>query len=443
MAGCVQHGASTLPDDAFHEFPVAGTAEIHLATGFQNIVYDDGGLPDELRRRCWTGAPRTATTSASRARPTSSSCTRPARRRSGRSSAACGRSRGDAAQIGANLRAKFGLLFDELGIAGTRDLVERHVTRSPCARAAGSLGGTQGRHRRRVGLRGRRLRRVAALGQADELQHRLIGQADQPRAAAGDSVASAQRRGASRRARARRAGPEPVDGGVVDPGERRERPRWRARHRGRRSPRRGRSAGRTRGRREPIAEPGELGIRFPIADAVRLRDAALDDGQHRSVSRSLRARATRRNPPNGRRRRSMPWRPDRAGRIVAGCRPARSAPSSHCARARLAARWLIPSARRTSGSDRGRRRRGGSPGRWPSTAPRPARPDLAHACANDLRRASARDGGQRQTCYSREHVSARARRGHEEAPARGRGLSRELVKASGRSRRPWPVSRRC
>ena len=51
MAGCVQHGASTLPDDAFHHFPEHGTAEIHLATGFQNILYDGGGLPDGAARR--------------------------------------------------------------------------------------------------------------------------------------------------------------------------------------------------------------------------------------------------------------------------------------------------------------------------------------------------------------------------------------------------------
>jgi hypothetical protein len=49
-------------------------------------------------------------------------------------------------QIGANLRAKFGLLFDELGIAGTRELVERHVTAVPVARPLpASLGGEAGR----------------------------------------------------------------------------------------------------------------------------------------------------------------------------------------------------------------------------------------------------------------------------------------------------------
>jgi len=40
LAGAVQHGASTLPRDAFSLFPDFECAEIHLATQFQNIVYD-------------------------------------------------------------------------------------------------------------------------------------------------------------------------------------------------------------------------------------------------------------------------------------------------------------------------------------------------------------------------------------------------------------------
>jgi fructose/tagatose bisphosphate aldolase len=45
IAGCVQHGASTLPNEAFHHFPEVRCAEIHLATQFQNIVYDYMPLP--------------------------------------------------------------------------------------------------------------------------------------------------------------------------------------------------------------------------------------------------------------------------------------------------------------------------------------------------------------------------------------------------------------
>ncbi|HEX6750346.1 MAG TPA: class II fructose-bisphosphate aldolase [Longimicrobium sp.] len=51
MAGAVQHGASTLPQSAFGKFPEVETAEIHLATNFQNLVYD--AVPAELRERMY------------------------------------------------------------------------------------------------------------------------------------------------------------------------------------------------------------------------------------------------------------------------------------------------------------------------------------------------------------------------------------------------------
>ncbi len=48
MGGAVQHGASTLPDNAFDKFPEVGTVEVHLATGFQNIIYDSPYFPTKL-----------------------------------------------------------------------------------------------------------------------------------------------------------------------------------------------------------------------------------------------------------------------------------------------------------------------------------------------------------------------------------------------------------
>ena len=45
LAGAVQHGASTLPDELFHRFPAVETAEIHLATGFQNAPVRAPGVP--------------------------------------------------------------------------------------------------------------------------------------------------------------------------------------------------------------------------------------------------------------------------------------------------------------------------------------------------------------------------------------------------------------
>ncbi len=53
LAGTVQHGASTLPDEMFHRFPEAGVAEVHLATGFQNMIYDHPAFPAELRTRIY------------------------------------------------------------------------------------------------------------------------------------------------------------------------------------------------------------------------------------------------------------------------------------------------------------------------------------------------------------------------------------------------------
>jgi len=49
LSGAVQHGASTLPNEAFDRFPATGTAEIHLATGFQNMIYDSKHMPGALR----------------------------------------------------------------------------------------------------------------------------------------------------------------------------------------------------------------------------------------------------------------------------------------------------------------------------------------------------------------------------------------------------------
>src|SRR5262249_22545273 len=50
LAGAVQHGASTLPPELFDKFPKSDCAEIHLATGFQNMVYDHPAFPLPLKR---------------------------------------------------------------------------------------------------------------------------------------------------------------------------------------------------------------------------------------------------------------------------------------------------------------------------------------------------------------------------------------------------------
>ena len=46
LGGTVQHGASTLPDDAFGKFVEYEAVEVHLATNFMNMFFDNG--PKEL-----------------------------------------------------------------------------------------------------------------------------------------------------------------------------------------------------------------------------------------------------------------------------------------------------------------------------------------------------------------------------------------------------------
>src|SRR3989339_1721440 len=53
LAGAVQHGASTLPSEAFHKFSECETAEVHLATEFQNMIYDSQYFPAELKDKVY------------------------------------------------------------------------------------------------------------------------------------------------------------------------------------------------------------------------------------------------------------------------------------------------------------------------------------------------------------------------------------------------------
>ncbi len=52
LGGTVQHGASTLPDELFDKFPENNCCEIHLATGFQNIMYDL--IPEDFRNKIYS-----------------------------------------------------------------------------------------------------------------------------------------------------------------------------------------------------------------------------------------------------------------------------------------------------------------------------------------------------------------------------------------------------
>jgi hypothetical protein len=147
LAGCVQHGASTLPPEAFDRFPANGTAEIHLATGFQNILYDAGGLPDDLRAEMMAWCRDNCADERKDGETEDQFLYKTRKKALGPFKRALWDLPQDAQQqIGANLRAQFGLLFDRLGVSGTRELVDRFGTPAALPRPRPlALGGAAGR----------------------------------------------------------------------------------------------------------------------------------------------------------------------------------------------------------------------------------------------------------------------------------------------------------
>ena len=130
LAGAVQHGASTLPDSLFHRFPAVETAEIHLATGFQNTLYEHQAFPAELHREieAWVFA-----NAADERKPdqTDQQFVYTSRKK------AIGpfkRQLWDLEtkdEILAAQRRKIGFLFTELGVNGSRETVDRYVRPVP------------------------------------------------------------------------------------------------------------------------------------------------------------------------------------------------------------------------------------------------------------------------------------------------------------------------
>ncbi|MCE5263390.1 MAG: class II fructose-bisphosphate aldolase [Deltaproteobacteria bacterium] len=129
LAGAVQHGASTLPDEAFDRFPATGTAEIHLATGFQNIIFDSPNFPAALHAQIYDYLKREAAgdrkegdTEEQFFYKTRKKGTGPFKREMWDLSWPV---RG---ALGKELEAQFGLLFRKLNVGNTLKIVNRFVS---------------------------------------------------------------------------------------------------------------------------------------------------------------------------------------------------------------------------------------------------------------------------------------------------------------------------
>ena len=128
LGGAVQHGASTLPPDAFDAFPKAGACEIHLATDFQNQIYEHPSLPAGLRQQMYAWVAEHATEER-KPNDTEQQFIYKARKKAiGPFKAQLwSMPREVRAAIGATLEDRFRFLMEKLRVAGTREAVERFV----------------------------------------------------------------------------------------------------------------------------------------------------------------------------------------------------------------------------------------------------------------------------------------------------------------------------
>jgi fructose-bisphosphate aldolase, class II len=127
VSGTVQHGASTLPDELFHRFREVETVEIHLATGFQNLLYQHPAFPASLHEQieewCFTNAldeRKPDQTDQQFVYTTRKKAIGPFKRQLWDLE-----TRDD---ILADQAKKIRFLMHELGVEGTRSMVDRYVT---------------------------------------------------------------------------------------------------------------------------------------------------------------------------------------------------------------------------------------------------------------------------------------------------------------------------
>jgi len=128
FAGAVQHGASTLPTELFGEFPKRGACEIHLATEFQNMIFDHPAFPAALKQEIYAGL-RTTEAAERKATDTDEQFFYKTRKK------ALGARKLDLwslpadvrGAIGATLEERFRFLLQQLKVGDTRTVAATHA----------------------------------------------------------------------------------------------------------------------------------------------------------------------------------------------------------------------------------------------------------------------------------------------------------------------------
>ncbi|OEU51732.1 MAG: aldolase [Desulfobacterales bacterium C00003060] len=142
MGGAVQHGASTLPDEAFNQFVQNEATEVHLATGFQNIVYDHEAFPAELRQRIYDHIKSAHANDQKEGETEEQFIYKTRKKGFGPFKADLwGLPEDVRSAIRASLEEKFAFLFDQLNVGDTMDLVRRYTPHVEIHKTLADYGG--------------------------------------------------------------------------------------------------------------------------------------------------------------------------------------------------------------------------------------------------------------------------------------------------------------
>src|SRR5262249_15388671 len=137
MSGAVQHGASTLPLDAFDQFPKSGASEVHLATDFQNILYDHPAFPKDLRAEIYRWLEKECADERKPDMTAEQFYYKTRKKAWGPFKAAVWNlPEATRATLRSALEDKFDILFRKLGVLGTVSVVKEHVRAAEVRRKA-------------------------------------------------------------------------------------------------------------------------------------------------------------------------------------------------------------------------------------------------------------------------------------------------------------------
>lgn len=128
LGGVVQHGASTLPDSAFHKFVEVQTCEVHLATAFQNMIIEHLAVPENLRQEMYEWLKVNAASERKPADTEAQFIYKTRKKAVGPFKKHFWTLPEESLQaIGQDLEKQFAFLFEQLNIKGTKSIIEKFI----------------------------------------------------------------------------------------------------------------------------------------------------------------------------------------------------------------------------------------------------------------------------------------------------------------------------